>query len=321
VKALVFEQAGAPLDTLQYRDVNDPKPKPGQVLVMVDARPIHPADRAFIRGQYRVRPEFPQVAGLEGVGTIVESGMEVDWEVGTRVAFRAPGSWAELVAVPVDRLIRVPEGIDNATACQVSLNPLTAFGLLQAAAVESGEWLVITAATSTVSNVIGTIARERDIHTIGLVRGDPMASAQRCNVDSVLSFDRTQIVADILDVTGGSRPVAILDSVGGPAVSRLIPALRPGGTVIAYGVQSNEPAMITNAMMIYANLTWKGFGIDRWLSQNKLEVTSWIETQLWPIIRAGKLDLPVVGSYPLPDFVHALRDDERSGRRGKVLLL
>jgi NADPH:quinone reductase-like Zn-dependent oxidoreductase len=321
MKALVFDRAGDPLEVLQYRDVAEPRLEPGRVLVRIEARPIHPADRSFIRGQYRIRPEFPQVAGLEGAGVVVDTGTETGSKAGDRVAFRAPGAWGELIAVPVERLIRVPEGIDKSSACQVSLNPLTAFGLLQEAPVESGDWVIITAATSTVSNIVGVIARERGVRSIGLVRGDPITATDRCSADAVLAIDTPDIVAKILDASGGDRPVAILDSVGGPAIPRVFPALRPGATVVAYGVQSNEPAPVTNAMLIYSNLTWKGFGIDRWLSQNRQEVAGLVEAELWPMIHSGCLQLPVDGSYPLEDFERALRDDDRSGRRGKMLLL
>jgi len=71
MKALVFARAGEPRDVLQLADVPAPLPGPETVVVEVQARPIHPADLAFIRGQYRVRPALPQVAGLEGAGIVV----------------------------------------------------------------------------------------------------------------------------------------------------------------------------------------------------------------------------------------------------------
>jgi NADPH:quinone reductase-like Zn-dependent oxidoreductase len=64
MRALVFEQAGDPAAVLKVADVSDPTPVEGQALIRVTARPIHPADLAFIRGQYRVQPRLPQVAGL-----------------------------------------------------------------------------------------------------------------------------------------------------------------------------------------------------------------------------------------------------------------
>ena len=73
MQAIVFDRAGEPGDVLRLVERAVPEPVGDQVLVKVAARPIHPADLAFIRGQYRVRPQFPQSAGLEGAGVVVSS--------------------------------------------------------------------------------------------------------------------------------------------------------------------------------------------------------------------------------------------------------
>jgi hypothetical protein len=67
MKAIVFDRAGEPDQVLRLDDVSEPEPRADEQLVKDAARPIHPADLSFIRGQYRIRPSFPQVAGLEGM--------------------------------------------------------------------------------------------------------------------------------------------------------------------------------------------------------------------------------------------------------------
>jgi NADPH:quinone reductase-like Zn-dependent oxidoreductase len=74
VKAVVFQRAGNPDEVLQIAEIPPPEPRDGQVLVKVNARPIQPADSFFIRGQYRLKPNFVQVAGLEGAGVVIDSG-------------------------------------------------------------------------------------------------------------------------------------------------------------------------------------------------------------------------------------------------------
>lgn len=64
MKAIVFESAGEPEQVLRLGEVPEPEARGEELLVSVAARPIHPADLSFIRGQYRIRPSFPQVAGL-----------------------------------------------------------------------------------------------------------------------------------------------------------------------------------------------------------------------------------------------------------------
>jgi NADPH:quinone reductase len=318
MRAVVFDQTGEPSNVLRLATVADPKPGDGSVLVQVTARPIHPADLAFIRGQYRIRPTFPQVAGLEGYGTVMENDRGI--APGSRVAFRWPGSWAEIAAVPVTQIVEVPADIAPDTACQVSLNPVTAWALLDEANVGAGDWIMLTAAMSTVSNLIAEIARKRGLRMIGLVRGDVGAAAERTGADLVLSTADPEIANKVAAATGEQRVSALLDSVGGALLPTLFTMLAPGARIIAYGVQDREAASITNAMMVYSNLIWKGFGIDRWLSGQAPAVRQAMFDDLWSMIRNGVLSLPVAARHPLERFLEAIAEDSRPKRMGKVII-
>lgn len=316
--AVVFDEVGEPSKVLRLATTPSPKSADGSVLVQVTARPIHPADLAFVRGQYRIRPSFPQVAGLEGCGIILENGCGI--APGTRVAFRCPGTWAEIVAVPATRISVVPPDISADAACQISLNPVTAWGLLEQAEVGSGDWILITAARSVVSNLVASIARKRGIRVIGLVRGDAEASGQRTGADLVLSISDPEVATKIMAATSERRVSALLDSVGGPVLPVLISTLAPGARIVTYGVQDIRAAAITNAMMVYANLTWKGFGIDRWLSNRSRESNQLMFEDLYLMIRSGVISLPVAARYPLEQFLEAINEDVRPGRFGKVVI-
>lgn len=319
MKAIVFDRAAEPDQVLRLDDVSEPEPRADEQLVRVTARPIHPADLSFIRGQYRIRPSLPQVAGLEGIGVVLGRGRTGQFAPGTRVAFRWPGSWAEVSAVPEHRLIPVPDDVPDAIACQISLNPLTAWGLLDEAEVEPGDWLLMTAGASTVSNLVAAIARSRGIHTIGVVRGDAAQGAARSAAQHVFSAQDSRLLSRVAEVTGGGA-TALLDSVGGPFIPQLFPALKAGARIIAYGVQDREPAAVTNAMLIYNNLTWKGFGIDRWLATRPPGTLPSVIAGLWALIRQGALSLPIDSTFALSAFREALAADGRRGRQGKVLL-
>jgi len=321
MQAIVFDHVGDAHDVLRLDHVAEPKVHDGEVLVKVNARPIHPADLAFIRGQYRVRPSFPQIAGLEGAGVVLEGSREARVAPGTRVAFRWPGTWAEFAAVPVGRLIEVPADVFEETACQVSLNPVTAWALLDEAKVGAGDWILLTAAASTVSNLVAAMARHRGIHVIGLVRGDAAKAAVRSGAEHMFSIHDPEIVEKIAAATAERRVAALLDSVGGPSLPKLFTTLAPGARTVAYGVQEREPAPVTNAMLIYSNLTWIGFGIDRWLSLLPAEASAGMFRDIWSMIRDGTLTLPVASTYTLAQFRDALVADARPARTGKVLLV
>jgi NADPH:quinone reductase-like Zn-dependent oxidoreductase len=321
MKSILFGKAGEPVDVLRFEDVADPRISDGHVLVKVACRPIHPADLAFIRGQYRVRPNLPQVAGLEGAGVIVGSQAGSTFVTGSRVAFRHPGSWAELACVPLERLIAVPPGVTDEAACQISLNPMTALGLLDQAKAAPGDWILLTAATSTVANLVASIARRRGINVIGLVRGDAADNKSRTLADHVISTSDPDLASKIKAMTDDRGADGLLDSVGGPGVTKLFAMLAPGAHVVAYGVQDREPAAVTNAMLIYSNLTWTGFGIDRWLSECLPAAKAKMIDELWSMVEDKLLPLPVASTHGLDQFREALAADARQGRTGKVLLV
>jgi NADPH:quinone reductase-like Zn-dependent oxidoreductase len=316
MQAVVFDIAGEPRDALRLTEVPAPQPGEGEVLVKVTARPIQPADLAFIRGQYRLRPSFPQIAGLEGSGVVLARPGRVAIAPGTRVAFRWPGSWAEVAAVPVRRLIEMPADISDEAACQISLNPVTAWALLDEAKVGAGDCILLTAAASTVSTLVAAMARRRGIHVIGLVRG-----AAANGKEPVFSVEDPKLTTKIAAAAGGRGIAALLDSVGGPIIPKLFATLGAGARIVAYGVQDRAPAAITNAMLIYSNLTWKGFGIDRWLSGLPAEIAAGMLQDLWSMIREGTLTLPVASTHALASFDKALAADAQPGRKGKVLLV
>jgi NADPH:quinone reductase len=236
------------------------------------------------------------------------------------VAFRYPGAWAEIAAVPVERLIAVPADIAETLACQISLNPVTAWALLDESKAKADDWIVLTAATSGVSNLVAQMARRRRIQTVGVVRGDAGEGERRSAADYVVSVRAPDLTESIADLMGKTPTTALLDSVGGPLIATLMASLAPGAHIVAYGVQDREPAAITNATLIYSNLTWKGFGIDRWLSQQSAVVRAAMISELWAMIRRGGLNLPVNSSHRLPDFANALAADRKPGRLGKVIL-
>jgi NADPH:quinone reductase-like Zn-dependent oxidoreductase len=302
MKAIVFARAGEPREVLEIRNVAEPALKTGEVVVEVAARPIHPADLAFIRGAYRIRPTFPQVAGLSGVGRVVKGDPASGLHPGTRVAFRWPGAWAERVAVPFERAIALPEGVSDDDGAQLPMNPLTAWGLLDMANAKPGDWVGLTGPNSSVSHLVVSLSEMRGVRTLPIESTTEPGLAER-----VRSF------------TEGRGLAALLDSVGGSLIERLFGAMQPGGTIIAYGTMSDEPISMRNATLIYSNLTWRGFGIDRWLSTITAESRARMLEALHDAMRNKRLPLPVRARFELADFQRAVRSAQEPVP-GKVLL-
>jgi NADPH:quinone reductase-like Zn-dependent oxidoreductase len=302
MKAVVSSTVGDPREVLEIREVEEPAPRAGEVVVEVAARPIHPSDLAFVRGAYRIRPVLPQIAGLSGVGRVVRRGPGVGPSVRGRVAFRWPGAWAERVSVPVDRTFAIPDDVPDDDAAQLPLNPITAWGLLDVANVKPGGWVGLTAPRSSVSRLVEALADMRGVRTL-----------------PIETTTERRLAGEVRSRTEGTGLAALFDSVGGSMVERLFAAMQPGGTIIAYGTMSDELVSLRNATLIYPNLTWRGFGIDRWLADVTPEGRARMLEALHDAMRAKRLPLPVRARYTLADFrraVHAAYEE----RPGKVLL-
>lgn len=315
MKAIVFQTPGKALDVLTLRDVPIPAIRRDEVLVKMEARPIQPSDFMFIAGHYRFAPQYPQIAGLEGCGTVVAGGEAASMTAGTRVTFRAPGAWAEFAAVPLHRLHVVPDGIGVERASQFTLNPVTAWALLDEVQARPHDWIAVNAGTSTVAGIVMSLARARGIGVVRVVR--PRSSADDA---FTLVADAPALADKVIELTGGARLAGLLDSVGGSAIGDLLPALRAGAMIVSYGMLGTEATSMPNAEMIYRNLTWKGFGIDHWLVR-AADRRSVMVNELWDAIRRGILSLPVRSRYGIDEFGSAIGDALSGSGSGKVLLV
>src|ERR1700758_4698472 len=110
MKAIRVHAPGGP-EALTYDDVAEPTPGPGQADVKIEACGVNYIDVYFRTGQYKV--PLPVTIGLEGAGTVTAIGPGVtDVSVGDRVAWTGvPGSYAQMAAVPADRLVKLPDGL------------------------------------------------------------------------------------------------------------------------------------------------------------------------------------------------------------------
>ncbi|MEO8505128.1 MAG: alcohol dehydrogenase catalytic domain-containing protein, partial [Acidobacteriota bacterium] len=126
MKALYFSTFGGP-EVLKYGEVPDPRPGPGEVLVRTRAIGLNFADVYRRRGTYHLAGSPPFIAGYEAAGVVEAVEDEGPVKVGDRVAFAdSPFANAELVAVPFERIIPLPDEIDEEVAAAALLQGLTA---------------------------------------------------------------------------------------------------------------------------------------------------------------------------------------------------
>ena len=222
MRALVSMQS-APY--AQLADVPDPEPRPDEALVAVTAFSLN---RGETRRLQTMEPGT--VTGWDLAGTIRRRAADGGPPEGARVVgLKNVGAWAELVAVKIEHLAELPEGISFEQAAALPVAGLTALRALEVAGFVLGKHVLITGASGGVGRLAIQLAKLAGAHVTGVARRS----------EGLTELGADEVVAEI-DPDG---PIyeAILDAVGGPVLGRAITRVAPGGTVVSFASTVPEP--------------------------------------------------------------------------------
>ncbi len=325
MRSVKFYEFGSPTDVLRVEDAPTPEPGANQVLVRLHARSINPSDLLTVRGLYGSLPTLPATPGLEGMGEVSSVGDGVkNLRPGQRVIpLGVPGTWQEYILAASAQLIPVPDSVSDQTAAQFVVNPLTAWIMtVEELALKPGEWLLQTAAGSTLGRVVLQIARLRGFKTINVVRRrEQVEELKTLGADEVICTADEDIAERVKEITGNEAPTKAIDAVGGQTGAAVVRALGRKGVMLVYGALSMEPMPVDIGRMIFTTSTIHGFWLSEWLRTAAPERQQAATTELLRLMATNKIVPPVEAEYPLSDVLAAVKHAERSGRSGKVLLV
>jgi NADPH:quinone reductase-like Zn-dependent oxidoreductase len=324
MRALQFEEVGDPLTVLRLAELPLPEPARGSVRLRMLLRPINPSDLLQVKGVYGRRPALPAIAGLEGLGVVEALGEGVEGlKVGQRVVpLGAQGTWADYLVTNAENLARIPDGVPDEVAAQAVVNPLTAWILtVEELQLREGDWLVQTAAGSSVGRCVIQIAKARGFRTLNLVRRpEQVQELLEQGGDAVLCTGEEGWLHQAEAILGPSGAAAGVDAVGGTLAGQVAMLLRRGATMAVYGALSMEPLRIPGGQMIFRTLNLRGFWLSDWKLNAPKTERDRVLGELLEALRAGVIVPPVEGIFPLERFSEALARAGESGRSGKVLL-
>jgi NADPH2:quinone reductase len=274
-------------------------------------------------GGYRTDPPF--VPGAEGAGTVTAVGADVkDLAAGDRVAWAGlGGSYAEQVALPAHRVVRVPEGMSLQTAAAAMLQGMTAHYLCNSTyPVREGDITVVHAAAGGVGLLLTQMVKRRGGVIVGTTSGGPdgekVGLALGAGADHVVAYDRFRDIVD--EVSDGAGAHVVYDGVGQATFDDGLAALRPRGMMVLYGAASGpvppvDPQRLNAGGSLYLTRpTLVHYVADA-------DELRWRAGEVFDWIGKGELDVRIGGTYPLADAARA-QDDLASRRTtGKLLLL
>ena len=235
--AIRFETTGGP-EVLRWMPVDVPPPAAGEVTLAQRAVGLNYIDTYHRSGLYPVA--LPSGLGLEGAGVVTALGAGVtDLAVGDRVAYAGGplGAYAERRNMPADRLVRLPDGIDDAHAAAMMLQGLTAQYLLRRSyRVAAGDTILVHAAAGGVGLILCQWARALGATVIGTVGSDEKAAlAQAHGCDHPVVYTRENFAERVREITGGAGVPVVYDSIGKDTFMDSLACLRPLGMMVSFG--------------------------------------------------------------------------------------
>ncbi len=319
-----YSRNGDPDQVIELVEAPDPAPEAHEVLVELEAAPIHIADLKAIRGQLAFLPPGGGVPGFEGVGRIVQVGRQVsEWAVGERVILPLRyGAWQSLRAMDPAGLWRAPEGIAAEQLALVRVNLSTAYLLLEAFAdLAPGDWVVQNAANSNVAGYVAQLAADRGLNLIDVVRREAAAADLRAAGRSHVLVADVTLSADIRRIAGGPVRIAF-DAIGGGATARLAATVADGGLVVCYGFLSEAAYQVDYHDLMFRDVRPVGFLTDRAFDSLTDLGRAQMSATLQAMLAKGRLDAQIAGVYAFDAVKDALSHAARTGaeRQGKVIL-
>lgn len=322
-KAVRLYEHGGP-EVFVWEDIDLPAPGPGEVRLKHSVVGLNYIDVYHRTGLYPTG-EPPVTIGLEGAGTVqaVGDGVE-DLEVGTRVAYASPplGAYAQERNMPADRLVKLPEAIDDQTAAAMMLQGMTVQYLIRRTyRVKAGETVLFHAAAGGIGLIACQWLKALGVQVIGTVGSEEKAELARAHgCTHTINYREEDVVARVKELTHGVGVPVVYDSIGKDTFERSLDCLQPMGMMVSFGnasgpVEDFNLGMLASRGSLYITrpslVTYTAKRADLVASAN----------ELFEMVQSGAVKIEINQSYPLSETAQAHRDLEARKTTGSTILL
>ncbi len=320
-KAIVVHQTGGP-EQLSFEERPVDEPGPGQVRLRQTAIGLNFIDTYQRSGLYPIQTPF--VAGNEGAGVITALGEGVTgFQIGDRVAYQGQiGAYAAERLATADRMVPVPDSIDDQTAAAIMLKGLTAYYLLHKTwPLAQGETILWHAAAGGVGQIGTQWAKALGatvIATAGSEEKLELARAQGC--DHVINYRTQDFAARVREITGGKGVDVVYDGVGKATFEQSLDCLRPRGLMASFGNASGVvsiPDITVLSRKGSLDVTRPTTAHYRSTREALLEGAE----SLFAAVANGSVKVTIGRTFPLSEAADAHRALEGRETTGSVVLL
>jgi len=321
MRGILIRRYGGP-EVLEYGELPDPEPGPGEVLIRVRVAGVNFTDVYQRTGTYP--GTLPFTPGVEGVGTVEKLGNGVtSVRMGDRVGWvMIKGGYAERVVVPEGIAMRVPSALDLVSAAAIPEAFLTAREALFAVGeLQATESVLIHAAAGGVGSAAVQLARRAGARVFATAGGvEKCAWLRALGADTVIDYKSEDFAAVIQAETSGQGVNVILDFVGGAYAEKHAACLAARGRQVVIGVLGGSHANVNLSKLIQKRQSLRGVVMRSRSNEEKVELTrAFVRTTL-PLLADGRLRALVDSTFPLSEVARAHERMEQNANLGKIVL-
>ncbi|CAL8480292.1 quinone oxidoreductase [Caballeronia sp. S22] len=322
--AIRFHETGGP-EVLRWEEVPVGMPGPGQVRLRHEAVGLNFADTYFRSGLYPV--PLPAGMGVEAAGVVEAVGAGVDQvREGDRVTYtgfiNTLGAYSTERLAPAAALIRLPEGIECATAAAMTMRGLTASYLMRRIhAFKSGDSILLHAAAGGVGLIVSQWARLLGVTVIGTVSSDEKAEIARAHgCTHVINYSHEDVAKRVRELTDGVGVNVVFDSVGKDTFESSLDSLRRRGLMVCVGTASGPiPPFNPQLLAMKGSLYLTRPALADYIADpaEKSELAS----ELFGHVASGRIRIEINQRYALQDAAQAHRDLESRKTTGSSIFV
>ena len=322
VQAIRIQQPGGP-EVMQWQKIDLPAPGPGQARVRHTAVGLNYIDTYHRSGLYPL--PLPAGIGMEGAGIVEAVGPDVkDLVEGDRVAYAAgpPGSYSEARIIAADRLVKIPEGVSDQQAAAMMLKGMTTQYLIRRTyKVKAGDTILMHAAAGGVGLILCQWAAALGATVIGTVGSKDkaeLAKAHGCH--HTILYKEEDFVARVKEITGGKGVPVVYDGVGKDTFMKSLDCLSPLGLMVAFGQSSgNVPPLELGVLAAKGSLFVTRPTLMTYTAKREDLVAT--TSDLFDVVKSGKVRIDINQTYPLKEVVKAHQDLEARKTTGSTVFL
>lgn len=323
LKAVVLSAFGGP-ECLQWSTVADPQPGEGEVLVEVAAAGLNRFDVMTRSGRLKSAARIGGIPGLECSGRVAAVGQGVTgWKLGDEVCgLVAEGAQAELVCVPAPLLLPPPRGLSLVECGGLPETVLLAWSSLwDRGRLKKGETLLVHGGTSGIGSFAIQVARAYGAHVICTVGSEEKAArAVELGAHVAINYKAQDFVDAVRIATDGRGADVIYDMVGGDYIGRNVESLAMHGRIVSIAPSINPPGMLDLPQLLHKQGEIHANGLRPRPLSEKAAIAQGTREQLWPLIEAGPIHVPIETAMPMAQVADAHRLLEAGHHVGKIML-